>query len=293
MAMPLGTGWFVSAMCLVAACAGTSSEDPDGSNPAVDPDPASLDTDADGLTDGEEADLGSDPALADSDADGLDDGDEVTAGTDATNKDSDSDGYEDADELSAGTDPLDAASVIYQGGWPYNRDKDALENPTFYGPLGAIAGNDQFPDLVGYDQFGELVHLYDFAGHGKPVVLDFSAQWCVPCMNLADYLIGGNESFDFGNVRDALEAGDLYWVTIMAQNIDFGPATAVTSYEWSQSFPDEKIPVLAPRNAQASMHYIDLYYFPTAIWLDENMNIMAFENDPNPYLALEALNAAL
>lgn len=292
MTMRLGTGWFVSAMCLVAACAG-SSDDSDGSNPGVDPDPVTLDTDGDGLTDAEEADLGSDPALADSDEDGLDDGAEVTAGTDAAKKDSDGDGYGDADELSAGTDPLDQTSVIYQGGWPYNREKGALEDPTFSGRLGEIAASDQFPDLVGYDQYGELVHLYDFAGHGKPVVLDFSAQWCVPCMNLADYLVGGNDSLGFDKVREALDAGDLYWITIMSQNLAGGPATTTTSLEWSQSFPDDRIPVLAPRNAAASMHYIDLHYFPTSIWLDEDMTIHAFENDPNPYHALEALDAAL
>ena len=43
-----------------------------------------VDTDGDGLTDGEEADLGTNPLVRDSDGDGTEDGDEVTAGTDPT-----------------------------------------------------------------------------------------------------------------------------------------------------------------------------------------------------------------
>ena len=288
MAMHLGTGWLVSAMVLVAACAGSSSEEPGGS-PV---DPATLDTDGDGLSDGEEADLGSDPAVMDTDEDGLDDGAEVTAGTDVTKKDSDDDGYLDADELSAGTDALDAASVIYQGGWPYNREKGALENPTFFGPRGTIEIGGRFPDLVGVDQHGELVHLYDFAGHGKPVVLDFSAQWCVPCMYVADYLVGNNETQTFDKVRDAVWAGDVYWITVMSQNVEGGPPTGVTSQEWASDFPDERIPVLSPPNASASMHYIDLAYFPSAIWLDEDMTVVDF-NNLEPYQALDSLDDAL
>jgi hypothetical protein len=66
-----------------------------------------LDSDADGLTDEEEAALGTDPNLADSDGDGIDDGDEAGAGTDPTDEDSDDDGITDGAELEAGIDPAD------------------------------------------------------------------------------------------------------------------------------------------------------------------------------------------
>ncbi len=46
------------------------------------PDPATVDTDSDGLTDAKEAELGTDPKVADTDADGVSDGDEITNGTD-------------------------------------------------------------------------------------------------------------------------------------------------------------------------------------------------------------------
>ncbi len=67
------------------------------------------DTDGDGLTDAQEADLGTSPTLTDTDGDGLDDGAEVDIwGTDPTLSDSDSDGTNDGDEINAFTDPNDS-----------------------------------------------------------------------------------------------------------------------------------------------------------------------------------------
>ncbi len=64
------------------------------------------DSDADGLTDAEEAELGTDPALADSDLDGLFDDQEVNQyKTDPLNVDTDGDSYQDGEEVAAGYDP--------------------------------------------------------------------------------------------------------------------------------------------------------------------------------------------
>jgi len=68
---------------------------------------AGPDTDGDGLTDDEEAELGTDPEEADSDSDGLTDGEEQDLGTDPLDEDTDSDGMSDGDEVELGTDPLD------------------------------------------------------------------------------------------------------------------------------------------------------------------------------------------
>ena len=65
------------------------------------------DTDGDGLSDAEEAELGTDPEEADSDDDGLTDGEEIDLGTDPLDEDTDSDGMSDGDEVEIGTDPLD------------------------------------------------------------------------------------------------------------------------------------------------------------------------------------------
>ena len=65
------------------------------------------DTDGDGLTNDEEAEIGSDPNDPDTDDDGLIDGEEVFLGTDPTNPDTDDDGATDLEEEQAGTSPLD------------------------------------------------------------------------------------------------------------------------------------------------------------------------------------------
>ena len=68
-----------------------------------------LDSDDDGLLDGEEIALGTDPDDPDSDDDGLTDGEEVLVyGTDPLDPDTDDDGLTDGDEVNLyGTDPLD------------------------------------------------------------------------------------------------------------------------------------------------------------------------------------------
>jgi len=69
-----------------------------------------VDTDGDGLTDAQEADLGTDPNNADTDNDGLTDGDEVNEyGTDPLKADTDDDGLSDGEEVNSyNTDPLNA-----------------------------------------------------------------------------------------------------------------------------------------------------------------------------------------
>lgn len=70
-------------------------------------DSATPDTDGDGLTDAEEAELGTSRTTPDTDGDGLNDGDEVAAGTRPLDDDTDEDGIGDGFEISGvGTDPL-------------------------------------------------------------------------------------------------------------------------------------------------------------------------------------------
>lgn len=65
-----------------------------------------VDTDGDGLTDDEEAEIGSNPLLVDSDRDGLSDNQEVGVyRTDPTNPDTDGDGYDDGGEVDKGYNP--------------------------------------------------------------------------------------------------------------------------------------------------------------------------------------------
>ncbi len=67
---------------------------------------AQADTDKDGLTDQEEAQLGTDPKNPDTDGDGLSDHDEVKIyHTNPLKKDTDGDGVSDGDEVRQGTNP--------------------------------------------------------------------------------------------------------------------------------------------------------------------------------------------
>ncbi|MFO0838000.1 MAG: hypothetical protein U1D55_05690 [Phycisphaerae bacterium] len=73
---------------------------------------SSIDSDRDGLTDAEEAQLGTNPRSSDTDSDGITDFDEVrTTQTDPLKADSDGDSVSDGAELRVGLDPLKANLV--------------------------------------------------------------------------------------------------------------------------------------------------------------------------------------
>ncbi len=88
-----------------------------------------VDTDGDGLTDAEEAELGTNPTNPDTDEDGLFDGEEVREGgpgTDPTKYDTDGDGFGDNQEVVNGSDPLDPDSVPATGEPGVDTDGDLL-----------------------------------------------------------------------------------------------------------------------------------------------------------------------
>ena len=83
--------------------------------PATEPTPPRVaapgDSDGDGLEDAIEVELGTDPADLDTDDDGLTDGDEYYVyQTGTRNPDTDGDGVVDGEEIANGTDPNDPAS---------------------------------------------------------------------------------------------------------------------------------------------------------------------------------------
>ncbi len=122
---------------------------------------ATIDSDGDGLTNGEEAAEGTDPSNEDSDGDGLLDGAEVnTHLTDPLDSDSDDDGLNDGDEINShSSDPLDADSDGdgLLDGWEVNHSLDP-----------AVAGTDATDDL---DSDG-LTNLEEFSIGTDPNVAD-------------------------------------------------------------------------------------------------------------------------
>lgn len=253
------------------------------------------DSDGDGLSNSKEKKYGSDKDLADSDGDGISDGDEVEQGLDPVLADSDGDGYSDGIEIAAGTDPLDSASMIYQGGWSFNPNKDALADPGLTG--GARVG-DMVPRITGKDQFGDTVDLYDFANQGKPILIDISAQWCPPCQAMADWMDNGdswrgNAGYltEFNPVRRAVNNDEVIWITFMAENLQGDDPTAQTVRQWYNDFPHEKIPVLVDRQKSLTA-WSGLNSFPTTMWVNEDMTIEAYSTD-DPYEGLQALTDSL
>lgn len=258
-------------------------------------DPDVADSDDDALPDGDEVSLGTDPLNADSDGDSLLDGEEVSAGTDPLAVDSDGDGYRDPDELTEGTDPTNADSVIYQGGWPYNPDKDSMEDPGWDGR--AKEGN-MVPRFQTYDLYGDEFDLYDMAMTGKPVMIDISGEWCVWCKEMAKFMAGEESEFDayvdsyypyMPVVRDALAAGDIYWVEILDANQDYGVIAQEDLEQWERKYPVPNCPVIADEEMLWA-DWTSIVGYPTLMAVDETMTIIGFDKqDYNG--ALEAIGS--
>ena len=78
---------------------GDKNKDWDGDGKGDPTDPTKADSDGDGVNDGDEITRGTDPNKADTDGDGVNDGDEITRGTDPNKADTDGDGVNDGDEV--------------------------------------------------------------------------------------------------------------------------------------------------------------------------------------------------
>lgn len=214
---------------------------------------------------------------ADPDADYLSNADEKKAGTNAAVPDTDADGYLDGDEVLVGTNPLDPASRIYQGGWPFQRKKTSIVDPGF-GSIPAVGA--VVPHFVGFDQFGQKVDLYDFALHGHPVVLDMSAFWCDACKDMAHWLGGEPSSLDakpqFAPIRDRVRSGDIYWITVVFENgagVAAGPKEAVT---WASTFPNDRVTVLADDD-RALFGYLYPGSYPSIQVLEDDMTFRHYD----------------
>lgn len=261
---------------LLGACAGEKGGS-EGEGEAEE-----VDSDGDGLTDTEEADAGTDPATADTDGDTITDAEELDLGIDPLSTDSDGDGYDDEDEIAEGSDPADAESKIYTGGWPYNPNKGDITDP---GWDSEPDEGQTLPHFEMVDQFGEMVDIYDFAQPGKFMILDVSARWCGYCQEMAKWMEGetnyygqyfGDEEW-YTDVADAVDNGDIYWVTVLVENMRGGPPDVSTVESWYGDYPDPLIPVLADED-QAMIDYLgrDLYGYPTLFLVDENMQFTVY-----------------
>ncbi|MBM4390351.1 MAG: hypothetical protein FJ090_04445 [Deltaproteobacteria bacterium] len=223
-----------------------------------------------------------DAGLADDDGDGLTNAEEDELGTNRDAVDSDGDGYSDFDEVQTEHDPVDSSDMIYNGGWPYNPDKDEMADP---GWDGRAKEGSVVPRHVGYDQFGDTFDLYDMAGHGKPVIIDISAEWCSYCQELAKYM-GSQESYfdqyersypELKVVRKAIENGDLIWVEYLDQNQSGGTITEKDLEQWEKHYAMPNTPVVADED-MLWLDWTKLRGYPALMLVDDAMTIIAYDS---------------
>lgn len=218
---------------------------------------------------------GPEDGSADPDGDGLSNDEEAELGTDPNNADSDGDGYSDGDELAEGSDPTNPGDGIYAGGWPYNPNKDVIEDPGFDTP--AVVGG-RMGRFVAVDQFGDTFDFYDFAGHDKPILLDISAPWCGPCKGIARWLGGGTDQYEmeplYGSTREAIESGAILMVTVLeTDGSGDGPATEQDSADWADDYPHDRVPVLADPVMNGLIPYLGQSAYPNFHAIGSDMTI--------------------
>jgi thiol-disulfide isomerase/thioredoxin len=217
-------------------------------------------------------------ALLDDDGDGLSNGEEESIGTDPSLPDTDADGYSDAQEVHAGTDPLDEEDVIYTGGWPYNMDKESIEDP---GWESSFEEGATLPRFVGVDQFGQEVDVYDLAGQGVPIAIDMSTEWCAPCNALSAWLDGETDALegydwwdeDYQQIPALVAEGDILWLTILYEDSDHNDADAALAARWYEAYPHPSIPVLV--DSEKLLHsYFQASGIPCVNLMDPDMRFL-------------------
>ena len=234
------------------------------------------DSDGDGLSNAEEKKLGTNPDAVDSDGDGLHDGTEVENGTNPALADSDGDGFSDFEEYERGTDPTDPASA-YIGGWPVQTAdvKDQLEADGNTGSLAEVGK--RLPRITMKDQHGDDVDIYDFFGHGKPVFFDISAQWCPPCQATAEWFEGENDLYDktAPGLVEMVNNGDVYMITVLAENNSYNPANWRTAQQWASDYPNDNIIVLADKTGEMTDWGLSGGY-PTMFSLGSDAKVLSY-----------------
>ena len=228
----------------------------------------------------------------DDDGDGLTNGEEKDLGTDPQDPDSDGDGYTDGEEVAAGTDPTDGGDRIYEGGWPWNPDKEEIDSPSL---SGSAREGSNLARFVLYDQFGEAVDIYDYAGHGRPLVIHLCGMWSVWDQALSDLVVGQDSALDSAadefawveGLADMVEAGDLYWVTVLVNDTSYSAPDVGDAQDWAADFPSDLIAVLADEDGEV-FDYTGQEAYPGIMLVGEDMEI-EFYDPADPYGALDEL----
>ena len=196
-------------------------------------------------------DLGNGPGeVADSDGDGLTDDEEAELGSDPDSADTDFDGWDDYEEFVRNTDPTDGTDKPYTGGWPIGDCRDDIQADSTLSE-GGIA-----PDFELVDMYGDTVRLHDFCHMAILVVSGF--ETCPGCVSYRDemgrfmdeYFDRGLMVIDFlgqtasgGEITDTdlVRWADGHYYAVLA---DPNWGTTSTGYDGDNSYPS--ISLLGP-----------------------------------------------
>ena len=80
--------------------------------------------------------------------------------------------------------------------------------------------------------------------------------WCSPCHMLASWLSWDEDEIkktkiwnnDYDFIYDLIKNNKIYFITVLYEDEFRDTATYETAYEWYNTYPDEKIPILIDEN---------------------------------------------
>lgn len=134
-----------------------------------------------------------------------------------------------------------------------------------------------------------MVQLYDFLGQGKDVFIlstdmggwgsDY-ALW-LSSGGIDDWL---NLEPSFWRARQAVDAGDLYWVTLLGGDQNGGPTDLDHVQLWDSIYPHDKVPVLADPSGKALVGIGN--HFPRAVLVDSQGRVLRNQHQPEGVLEL-------
>ena len=120
-----------------------------------------------------------------------------------------------------------------------------------------------------YNQANLPVDLYSF--YGRPIILDFSAAWCPPCVEAAN---------DVQAIQDAWSTEDLVYITILLENNDGSTPDERDLVSWAKLFGIETAPVWAGSSEMIDIEDQTEGWFvvgyPTFYFIDKEMVIRGY-----------------